>query len=84
MRKRTESLRQNKSRSYIRVMSTEKIHARPQKITLTETVGRMLTVGVLRLLRSQAAGRSTPCARPGGIKPPSKPPEKPPRKDREQ
>ena len=82
MRKRTENVRQNKSRSYMRVMSTEKIHARPQKITLTETVGRMLTVGVLRLLRSKRDG-STPCARPGGSKPPGKPPEKPLRKDRE-
>jgi hypothetical protein len=45
---------------------------RPEKLTLTETVGRLLTVGVLEVLRRQEeAGRRTR-ARKGSSTPPAK------------
>jgi len=53
-------------------MSNEKIHARPKKATLTETVGRLLALGLVRRWRSQMAGGTAACAGSGGSNPPEK------------
>ena len=57
-------------------MSNEQIPTRPKKLTLTETVGRLLTVGVLEVLRRQEEAGRTICARTGGSTPPGKPSRK--------